>query len=127
MVDCTAANRIKRLPRYARCGGHEYAGSIRDDGRHVHPRQRMQNICTEAVRYDVNATLGEDDRQKPINRSLYRYLLQEMAEASMKYAIAENIDTAIIPLSATEADHNSDGTTFLLTVAVHHSQKFSQT
>ncbi|SHK85675.1 hypothetical protein SAMN05444159_4371 [Bradyrhizobium lablabi] len=63
-----------------------------DNQRNLRPRQRMQNICTEAVRYDVNATLGEDDRQKPINRSLYSYLLHEMAEASMKYAVAENID-----------------------------------
>jgi hypothetical protein len=63
-----------------------------DNQRNLRPRQRMQNICTEAVRYDVNATLGEDDRQKPINRSLYSYLLQEMAKAALDYAVAQNID-----------------------------------
>jgi hypothetical protein len=65
---------------------------FRDNQRNMHPRQRMQNICTETVRYEVNATLGEDDRQKPIKRSLYGYLLHEMAEAAMKYAVAEKID-----------------------------------
>jgi hypothetical protein len=63
-----------------------------DYERHAHPRQRMQKLCTEAVRYSVNATLGEDDRQQPVTRSLYGYLLQEMAEASMKYAAANNIN-----------------------------------
>src|ERR1700730_6862119 len=56
----------------------------------------MQNICTEAVRYAVNAQLGNDDRQKPIGRSLYGslygYLLHEMAKAASDYALKKSID-----------------------------------
>ena len=63
-----------------------------DNQRNIHPRQRMQNICTEAVRWSVNATLGEDDRQKPISRTLCSYQLQEMAKAASEYAVAQNID-----------------------------------
>ena len=63
-----------------------------DNQRYMHPRQRMQNICVEAVQWSVNAALGEDDRKKPINRSLYGHLLQEMAEAASKYAVANNVD-----------------------------------
>jgi hypothetical protein len=64
-----------------------------DNERYMHPSQRMQNICTEAVRKAVNATLGEDDRQKPVGRSgLYGFLLRKMAEAALQYAIAKNID-----------------------------------
>jgi hypothetical protein len=66
---------------------------FQENERYIHPRQRLQNICTETVRYTVNATLGEDDRQKPISRSgLYGYLLREMSDAAIKYAVAKNID-----------------------------------
>ena len=65
---------------------------IDDYERYIHPRQRLQNICTESVQWAVNAELGEDDRQKPIKRSLYSYLLQDMAKAALDYAVAKNID-----------------------------------
>jgi hypothetical protein len=55
-------------------------------------RVRMENICTEAVRYAVNAQLGEDDRKKRIGRSLYSYLLHAMAKAASDYALKKNID-----------------------------------
>jgi hypothetical protein len=55
-------------------------------------RSRMEDICTQAVRYAVYAELGGDDRNKPIGRSLYRYLLHEMANAASDYALAKNID-----------------------------------
>jgi hypothetical protein len=65
---------------------------IDDYERYTHPRQRMDNICAEAVRWSVNVALGEDDREKAIGRSLYSHLLREMAKAAMTYAVAKNID-----------------------------------
>jgi hypothetical protein len=62
------------------------------DHNDVHPKQRMQDICTEAVRSTVNARLGEDDWKKPISRTLHSYLLSEMAKAASEYALARNID-----------------------------------
>jgi len=64
----------------------------RENKSYVHPERRMQNMCDEAVRWSVNAALHEDDRQKPIGRSLYRYLLEEMATAAMKYAVSKDLD-----------------------------------
>jgi len=65
---------------------------IGDYERYTHPRQHMDNICAEAVRWSVNVALGEDDREKAIGRSLYCQLLREMAKAAMTYAVAKNID-----------------------------------
>jgi hypothetical protein len=65
---------------------------IGDYERYTHPRQRMDNICAEAVRWSVNVALGENDREKAIGRSLYSQLLREMAKAAMTYAVAKNID-----------------------------------
>jgi hypothetical protein len=42
-------------------------------------------VSESAVREYVNVALGED-RQKPVSRSLYQFLLQCMAEAASKYA-----------------------------------------
>jgi hypothetical protein len=55
-------------------------------------RRARVSICAEAVQCAVNAVLGEDDRKKPIGRSLYSYLLWEMTKAASDYASAENID-----------------------------------
>ncbi len=52
----------------------------------------MAKICADAVRHNVNAQLGEEDRNKRIGRSLYSYLLQEMAKAASDYALKTNID-----------------------------------
>jgi hypothetical protein len=53
---------------------------------------RIEKICADAVRSAVNAQLGENDRTKRIGRSLYSYLLQEMAKAASDYALKENIE-----------------------------------
>lgn len=58
----------------------------------LHPTRRMQMMCTDSVRWMVNSARGEDDRQKPISQSLYRYQLDEMAKAALDYAIAQKID-----------------------------------
>src|SRR5712664_69109 len=55
-------------------------------------KQRMETICTGAVRWLVNAALWENDRQKAIERSLYGDLLWSMAKAASDYAFAKNID-----------------------------------
>jgi hypothetical protein len=47
---------------------------------------RIEKICADAVRSAVNAQLGENDRTKRIGRSLYSYLLQEMAKAASDLA-----------------------------------------
>ena len=65
---------------------------FQENERYVHPRQRTDNICVEAVRWSVNAALWEDDREKAIGRSLYSQLLWEMAKAASNYALAKNID-----------------------------------
>ena len=57
-----------------------------------HPTRRMQMMCTTSVRWMVNSALGEDDRQKPISRSLYSYQLEEMAKAALDHAITKAID-----------------------------------
>jgi hypothetical protein len=62
------------------------------ENRSTHPRVRLQKICTDAVQYRVNAQLGEEDLNKQIGRSLYSYLLQEMAKAASDYALNRNID-----------------------------------
>jgi hypothetical protein len=49
-------------------------------------------ICAVAVRRAVNIELGEEDTNKPISRSLYRYLLDEMAKAVTNYASEKKID-----------------------------------
>jgi hypothetical protein len=58
----------------------------------LQPTRRMQMICTDSVRWMVNSASGEDDRQKPISRSLYGYQLEEMAKAALDYAITQKID-----------------------------------
>jgi hypothetical protein len=57
-----------------------------------HPVRRMQKMCSQSVLWMVNSALGEDDRQKPISRSLYRYQLEAMAKAALDYAVAQKID-----------------------------------
>src|SRR5262245_26036574 len=56
------------------------------------PRVRLDKICGRLVQHRVNVVLGEKDLNKPIDRSLYSYLLQEMAKAAADYALKENID-----------------------------------
>lgn len=63
-----------------------------DYQRHIHPRQIMQDSCSKSVRWAVNVALREDDRNKPIGRSLYGYLLEGMAKAALDYAVAKNND-----------------------------------
>jgi hypothetical protein len=55
-------------------------------------QMRIEHICAEAVREYVNVELGEDDRKKPVGRSLYAYLLEEMAKAASDYALAADVD-----------------------------------
>jgi hypothetical protein len=55
-------------------------------------QMRIEHICAEAVREYVNVELGEDDRKKPFGRSLYAYLLQEMAKVASDYALTADVD-----------------------------------
>lgn len=71
--------------------------------RNLHPTQRMQMMCTDAVRWMVNSVLSEDDRQKPVSRSLYAYQLQEMAKAALDYATENNIDPDHFEFTALES------------------------
>ena len=49
-------------------------------------------ICAAATRRQVNYALGEENRDKPVSRSLYKYLLDEMANAVTNYAAEKKID-----------------------------------
>jgi hypothetical protein len=68
----------------------------------LHPTRRMQMMCTDSVRWMVNSALGEDERQKPIGRSLYAYQLDEMAKAALDHALSNNIDPNDFEFAALE-------------------------
>jgi hypothetical protein len=68
----------------------DYRGRQLDGGPAKQGRMRL--ICEDAVRKYVNATLGEDDRKKPIGRSLYAYLLKEIAKAASDHALTVDVD-----------------------------------
>jgi hypothetical protein len=67
---------------------------IRDAERKEYERRRtrFEEICATAVRRTVNAAIGESDAQKPAERSLYRNLLFDMAEAAAVYALDQRIE-----------------------------------
>jgi hypothetical protein len=59
-------------------------------------RRALQQMCAEAVRSYVNYERGEDDRNKPIGHSLYRFLLETMAKAALDYALATGFDDPVL-------------------------------
>jgi hypothetical protein len=59
-------------------------------------RRALEQMCAEAVRSCVNYKRGEDDRNKPIGHSLYRFLLETMAKAALDYALETGFDTPVL-------------------------------
>ena len=64
-------------------------GNILDDATR---RSRFENMCSEAVHYELRAQFGDDYAKRSTAPGLYGFLLQKMAKAASDYALPRNID-----------------------------------
>ncbi|BBZ97475.1 hypothetical protein BRDID11004_16140 [Bradyrhizobium diazoefficiens] len=55
-------------------------------------RSGFENICSEAVHYELQAQFGNDYTKGSIPSGLYGFLLQKMAKAASDYALPKDID-----------------------------------
>lgn len=58
---------------------------------------RIDQLCSEAVRWQVVSLLKEEDREKPLGRSLYRHLLEQIANAAASHAKQAGINPDDFP------------------------------
>jgi hypothetical protein len=53
-------------------------------------RWQFENICSEAVQYELWAQFGDDREKKP--SGIYGFLLDRMAQAALQYALPSNVE-----------------------------------